>query len=103
MRTPKRKSLASADLTSAWEAVFETSRITDAAPLRAAGWRTVREIAADLGLSYSGASRMLSGKASKGLLDRSTHKVDDGKGTPRTTTFYRPKSATARNKSATLL
>jgi hypothetical protein len=33
---------------------------------------------------------MLSGKASKGLLDRCTHKVDDGKGTPRTTTFYRP-------------
>jgi DNA-binding MarR family transcriptional regulator len=90
MRKKKGESLASPDLTSAWEAVFETSRITDAAPLRAAGWRTVREIADDLGLSYSGASRMLSGKASKGLLDRCTHKVDDGKGTPRTTTFYRP-------------
>jgi DNA-binding MarR family transcriptional regulator len=90
MRKKARESLAPADLKKAWQAVFENARITDAAPIRAAGGKTVREIAEELGLSYSGASRMLSGKASKGLLDRCTHKVDDGKGTPRTTTFYRP-------------
>jgi DNA-binding MarR family transcriptional regulator len=90
MRKKARESLAPADLKKAWQAVFENARITDAAPIRAAGWKTVREIAEELGLSYSGASRMLSGKASKGLLARCTHKVDDGKGTPRTTTFYRP-------------
>lgn len=82
--------MAASDLTKAWRAVFENSRISDAAAIRAAGWRTIREIAADLGLSYSGASRMLSCKASKDLLDRCTHKVDDGKGTPRTITFCRP-------------
>jgi hypothetical protein len=52
MRKTKKPSLAPADLKKACQAVFENARITDTAPIRAAGWRTVREIAAaDLGLS----------------------------------------------------
>jgi hypothetical protein len=90
MRKKKGKSLAPPDLSAAWQSVFENSRITDVAPLRAAGWKTVREIADELNFSYSGAARMLSNKSERGLLDKCLHKVNDGNGGARTIAFYRP-------------
>jgi predicted transcriptional regulator len=90
MRTQKRKSLAAPDLSAAWAAVMADSKTEDISAYRAAGWKTVEDIANETGRNEVTIAGMLRTLAKQGKFESQCIKTEIANRV-RNCRIYRPK------------
>jgi predicted transcriptional regulator len=90
MRTKKRPTVATANITDAWAKVFEDSKVEDIEDLRRQGWRHVYELAESCGRDRQYMQRKLESEVTAGRFECKRTKVFR-KNQVRELLFFRPK------------
>ena len=90
MRTQKRKSLAPPDLSAAWAAVMAETKTEDIAAYRAAGWKTIGDIAEESGRHEVTIAGMMVSLTKQGKVEAKTIKAEVANRV-RNYRIYRPK------------
>ena len=90
MRTPKRKSLAATDLTAAWAAVLAETKTEDLATYRAAGWKTIQDVAEETGRNEVTIAGLLRNLTKQGKVESKCIRADVGTRIQKCL-IYRPK------------
>jgi predicted transcriptional regulator len=89
MRAKKQQSLAPANITEAWQRVFEDTRVDDIERLESEGWRNIYEIAEQSGRPRNTICHILDSQVKEGLFEKKIAKVVFGTQV-RKVSFYRP-------------
>lgn len=89
MRTKIQQPVATADLKSAWQAVFDKEKTEDFDEMIEAGWLTIEMAADGMGLSHSGARKKLETMLKHGELETCVRRVPKDN-VVRAIRFYRP-------------
>jgi len=76
-------------ISKAWAAFYQAQKSDDSAKLQAQGWKTVRQIAEELGVSVASASSRLEIQLSAKKVERCKARLVSNRGT-REVTLYRP-------------
>jgi predicted transcriptional regulator len=100
MRKKKGKSLAPPDLSAAWAAVMADSKTESFDAYRAAGWKTVQEIAEETGRHEVTIAGMMRSLSKQGKVEAKTIKAEVANRV-RNCRIYRPKQQVKRNTGAT--
>lgn len=79
----------------AWDAFYEANKSDDGAKLQAQGWRTVRQVADDLGVSVAAASSRLEIQLAAKKVEKRKARVVSNRGA-REVTLYRPRTPLTR-------
>lgn len=89
MRKKKRPPVATPAVDAAWSAFFAQAAVVDADTLRAAGWRTNAEIAAQTKLSGTAGHQLAKSGVRDGILEKKVFKIMIS-GRRHSVNFYRP-------------